>query len=277
MHSNRFLLIAVALAVVLLAPVRGFGWQDLNPSYVRQRVERIADPQTAPEARRAATWALVSAGRASVAALAQLARTEPKLLWTCVGILDLVRTDALVVETFSGLLDGLPGGLKDSGEVRGFLGSRLEDMLGRTFKTDAERRMFVAQNARYLVFDSATLRFVLDEEARTRKQPMLHYPYAPSAHAAVDLVFWRLLQALHLGQTQVIESLIGPEVKLVHNNRVPDTHPELDLDAFADPPHNHRALTIRDEGNGRWLVRTADAYFFFAGDKCIKAGMKPIE
>ncbi len=277
MHSNRFLFIAVALAVVLFAPARGLGWQDLNPAYVRQRVERIADPQTAPEARRAATWALVSSGRASVAAIAQLARTEPKLLWTSVGLLDLVRTDALVVETFSGLLDGLPGGLKDSGEIRGFLGSRLEDMLGRTFKTDAERRAFVAQNARYLVFDPATMRFVIDEEARARKQPMLHYPYAPSAHAAVDLAFWRLLQALHLGQTEVIQSVIGPEVKLVHRRPGVDTHPELDLDGFADPPHNHRALTVRDEGDGRWLVRTADAYFFFAGDKCIKAGMKPIE
>lgn len=277
MHSNRFLFIAVVLAVVLFAPARGLGWQDLNPAYVRQRVERIADPQTAPEARRAATWALVSSGRASVAAIAQLARTEPKLLWTSVGLLDLVRTDALVVETFSGLLDGLPGGLKDSGEIRGFLGSRLEDMLGRTFKTDAERRAFVAQNARYLVFDPATMRFVIDEEARARKQPMLHYPYAPSAHAAVDLAFWRLLQALHLGQTEVIQAVIGPEVKLVHRRPGVDTHPELDLDAFADPPHNHRALTVRDEGDGRWLVRTADAYFFFAGDKCIKAGMKPIE
>lgn len=274
-------LVTSALAGLLLAPGRSFGWQDLNPDFVRQRVERIANPQTSIEDRHAATWSLVSAGRASVGALAQLARTQPALLWTCVGLLDLIRTDALVVEVFSLLLDEGPGprsgGLTDSGELRGFLGSRLEDMLGRSFKTDAERRAFIAQNARYLVFDPAALRFVLDAEALRKKQAMLHYPYAPSAHAAADLAFWRLLQALHLGQSKVAESLIGPDVKLVHGGGKPETRPELDLDAFTGPPHNHRALSVRDEGGGRWLIRTANAYFFFAGDRCVKAGMKPID
>lgn len=281
MPATRFVLLAAALLGLLLAPVPSFGWQDLNPAFVRQSVERIADPQTPAEARRASSWALVSAGRASVGGLATLARTDSRLQWTSIGLLDLIRTDALVVETFSALLDGslggMSGGLKDSGEVRGFVQSRLEDMLGRTFKTDAERRTFVAANARYLVFEPTTLRFIVDEEARKKKQPMLHYPYASSPHAAVDLAFWRLLQALHLGQTQAVESLIGPAVRLVHGGGKIEVRPELDLDAFSDPPHNHRALAVRDEGNGRWLVRTGGAYLFFEGGRCVQAGMKPIE
>lgn len=275
MRATRLLLAGVLLG--LLLPARGFGWQDLHPDFVRQRVEHIADPRTPADERRASSWTLVSAGRASVGALANLARTDSRLQWTSIGLLDLVRTDALVVETFSALLDGLPGGLNGSGEVRGFVRSRLEDMLGRTFPSDAERRTFVAQNARYLIFDPATLRFVIDEEARKKKQAMLRYPYAPSSHAGVDLAFWRLLLALHLGQTQAVESMIGPGVRLVRGGGKLEVRPELDLDAFSDPPHNHRALTVRDEGSGRWLVRTGSAYFFFAGGRCVQAGMKPIE
>lgn len=277
MRMTRLLLIAGALVGLLLRPAPGLGWQDLNPDFVRQRVAHIADPRTPLQERQASSWALVSSGRASVAALATLARTDSRLQWTSIGLLDLVRTDALVVETFSALLDGLPSGIKDSGEVRGFVHSRLEDMLGRTFKSDAERRAFVTQNARYLVFDPATLRFVIDEEARQKKQAMLHYPYAPCPHAAVDLAFWRLLLALHLGQTQAVESMIGPAVRLVHGGGKQEVRPELDLDAFSDPPHNHRALTVRDEGSGRWLVRTSRAYLFFEGGRCVRAGMKPID
>lgn len=271
----------VSVLAGLLVPARGLGWQDLSPAFVREQLERIADPRTSAADKRAATWTLVSAGRASVGGIAAAVRSEPRLLWTGIGVLDLVRTDALVVELFSELLDKLPGGLANTGEIRGFLGSRLGDMLGRTFQTDAERRAFVADSARYLVFDPLTLRFQLDEEARRKKQPMLHYPYAPSAHAEVDLAFWRLLLALHLGQTAAVESLCtpGPELKLVHGGGKIDTRPELDLDAFAAPPHSHRALSVRDEGKGRWLVRTAATYFFFAGSpaRCVKAGMKPIE
>lgn len=279
MGMRRLLILTGVLVVLLLAPRQSLGWQDLHPDYIRKQVEYIADPKTPQADRRAATFGLVSAGRASVDGIAKLARKEPRLLWTCINLLDLVRTDAAVVQVFSELLDALPAGLKDSGEVRGFLDSRLADMLGRTFKTDAERRAFVATSARYLVFDPATLRFVIDEEARKKAQPMLHYPYAPTAHAAASLSFWRLLLALHLSQTPQIEAMIGPLVKLVHGGHKIETRPELDLDAFADPPQNHRVLSVRDEGNGRWLLRTGDAYWFFEGSppKCVKAGMKPIE
>lgn len=279
MFSRRGFFVAVIVIGSLLSSGRSFAWQDLNPDYVRKQVELIADPKTPPETRRAVTWNLVSVGRASVGGIEKLARTEPRLLWTCVNLLDLIRTSFDVVQTFSALLDGLPGGLADTGELRGFISSRLEDMLGRTFKTPAERRAFVSEDAVYLSFDPTTLRFVVDEEGRAKKQAMLHYPYAKSAHAAVDLAFFRLLMALHLEQTKVVESMVGPEVKLVHGGRQSHTRPELDLDAFSDPPHNHRALTIRDEGKGRFLVRTGDAYFFFEGEpvRCVKAGMKPIE
>ena len=57
MPANRFLLLAGALVGLLLAPARSFGWQDLNPDFVRQSVERIADPRTPAEERRAASWA----------------------------------------------------------------------------------------------------------------------------------------------------------------------------------------------------------------------------
>lgn len=279
MGTTRLFVLAGVLLGLLLAPGRSFGWQDMNPDYVRSQVERIADPKTPAEARRAATFALVSAGRASVNGIASLVRSEPRLLWTCVHLLDLVRTDAIVVRVFSDLLDARQADTKDSGELRGFLGSQLQDMLGRTFQNDAERRAFVTQNAPYLVFDPATLRFQIDEEARKKKQPMLHYPYAPTAHAGASLAFWRLLVALHLAQTPEIEAMIGPAVKLVHGGRKVETRPELDLDAFSDPPQNHRVLSVRDEGNGRWLLRTGDAYWFFEGNppRCVKAGMKPIE
>jgi len=279
MHTFRSICMAAILFGTLLFSTRSFGWQDLHPDYVRKQVEFIADAKTPLEAKRAATWNLVSVGRASVDGIAKIAKTDPQLLWTCVNLLDLIRTSYEVVEVFSSLLDRLPGGLKDTGELRGFLSSRLEDMLGRTFKSAEERRAFVAENAKYLSFDPAKLRFVVDEEGRRKKQPMLHYPYAKSDHAAVDLAFFWLLMALHLGQTKVVESMIGPEVKLVREGGKQHTRPELDIDAFADPPLNHRAMSFRDEGKGRFLVRTANAYLFFEGEplRCVKAGLKPIE
>ena len=95
-----------------------------------------------------------------------------------------------------------------------------------------------------------------------------------------DLVQETLL-ALHLQQAAAIEALctVGPELRLVHGGGKIATRPELDLDAFSDAPTLHRAMSVRDEGKGRWLVRTGDAYFFFAGTspRCVKAGMKPIK
>lgn len=125
----------------------------------------------------------MSAGRASIAPLAELLQGDQRRLRPYVSMLDLLLTDAKVVEVFSSFLDGVPNQPNDTGEVRGFVASRLQDMLGRSFKTDAERRSVVADNTRYLAFDSATLRFVVDEEARKKQQPMLYYPYAPGAHA----------------------------------------------------------------------------------------------
>lgn len=73
--------------------------------------------------------------------------------------------------------------------------------------------------------------------------------------------------------------MLGPDVKLVGGGRKTEYRPKIDLDAFVDPPLNYRAMLVRNEGKGRWLVRTGFANFFFDGSQphCVKAGMKPIQ
>ena len=265
--------------LVVLAPLGAWGWQDLSHDFVADQVRLIDDSRTPVGTRQARTWALASAGRAAVHPLAELAKKEPALLWTCVNLLDLIRTDYHVVEVFSQFLDQLPGGLADSGELRGFLSSRLEDMTGRKFFTAKERRAWVQQNAIHLRFAPATFRFVIDEEAKKKRKFMLHYPYAPSEHAAAELTYWKLVVALHLAQIDAVRTLIGREVKLVRDGRRLHTRPELDVDAFAGPVTEQRALTVRREGPNRWLVRSAHAYFTLEGDpaRCVKAGLKPMD
>ncbi len=266
-------------ASLLLAGGQALAWQDLTGDCVLENVKTIHAPGSTPAARQAATWFLASVNRAAVYPLAEVARKHPELAWTAVHLLDLVRTDRQVVKVFSEFLDSPPEGLRSTGEAQGFLSSRLEDMLGRTFKDGAERRAWVRENADYLAYEPAAFRFSIDQEAKRKKQPMLHYPYAASPHAAVDLAYHRLVLALHLDQAEAWKSMLGPEVKVIRGGGRQDTTPALDLDAFRDPPMNHRAITVRDEGRGRWLVRAGDAYFFFEGEPptCVKAGMKPIE
>jgi hypothetical protein len=275
----RLTLPMTLLAALLIADGPAQAWQDLTGDCVLENVKKIADPKATPAERQAATWFLVSVNRAAVYPLVEVARKHPELAWEAVGLLDLIRTDSQVVIAFSEFLDSPPEGLKSTGEVQGFLGSRLEDMLGRTFKDSAERRAWVKENGPYLAYEPATFRFSIDLEAMVKKQIMLHYPYAASPHAAVDLAYNQLVLALHLDQPEALRTMLGPEVKVTRGGGKHDTTPELDLDAFQDPPSNHRAITFRDEGQGRWLVRSAQGYFFFEGEKpvCVKAGLKPIE
>jgi len=206
-----------------------------------------------------------------------VARKHPELAWTVVGLLDSVRVNSQVVKLLSEFLDKPPAGLRSTGEVQGFLRSRLEQMLGRTFADDAQRRRWVAKHADHLVYDPARLHFELDASAYAGG--WLPTRPKPGPELAVSLAYERLLKALHCRQDAVVRSLVGPEVKLVHGGGKVDTRPALDVDAFSDPLFNHRAITIRNDGGGRWLVRSAQAYFHFAGKelRCVKAGMKPIE
>jgi hypothetical protein len=260
---------------------QALAWQDLTEDCVLNHVKLIQDPKTSTETRQATTWFLVYVHRAAVYPLTQVAKKHPELAWTAVHLLDLIRTDNSVVKTFSQFLDAPPDGLKSTGEAQGFLSSRLEDMVGRKFKDEKERRDWVKENADYLAYDPARFHFVLDQEAKNKKQIMLHYPFAPSDHLDLDLAYGRLILALHLGQQEALKTMVGPEVQIVRKGGKIDTTPELDLDAFADPPINHRAILFRDEGAGRWLVRSNDAYFFFEGSGakllCVKAGLKPVE
>ncbi|HOX47172.1 MAG TPA: hypothetical protein PK668_26495 [Myxococcota bacterium] len=275
----RGLLSLCALCALLLAGAPALAWQDITGECALENVRKIADPKTTPAERQAATWFLVSVHRAAVYPLAEVARKYPALAWEAVHLLDLIRTDRHVVEVFSEFLDSPPEGLRSTGEVQGFLGSRLEDMLGRRFRDSAERRAWVKENGPYLAYEPATFRFSIDQEARAKGQLMLHYPFAASPHAAVDLAYNQLVLALHLDQREALARLLGPEVKLARGGGRRDTVPELDLDRFKDPPANHRAVSFRDEGHGRWLVRANDAYYFFEGERpiCVEAGMKPIE
>lgn len=274
--TARFILAALTLT---LAPGVASAWQDLAHDFVRDRVAEIADPATAPEVRQRATWTLLSTGRAAVDPLVALAKEHPQLAWTAVHLLDAVRTDAAVVRAFSGFLDAPPEGLRSTGEVAGFLSSRLEDMTGQDFATSDDRRRWVAANAAYLEFLPAEQRFRVRTAARDKKQALIPTPAAEGPSAAAERAFHKLLMALHSGYEPAVKALVGPDVKLVRAGGRVETTPALDLDAFADAPRNHRAFSVvrRDAG---WLVRTGDAWLVFAGDpepRCVSAGMKPID
>lgn len=271
-------LVLAALSLTLLPGVAS-AWQDLAPDFVRDRVAEIADPATAPEARQRATWALLSSGRAAVDPLIAVAKEQPTLAWTAVHLLDALRTDAAVVRAFSRFLDAPPAGLQSTGEVAGFLTSRLEDMLDHHFSSPGDRRRWVAANAAYLEFLPAAQRFRVRTAARDRAVPLTPTPAAEGPSAGAERAFHKLLMALHSGYRPATDALVGAAVKLVRAGGKLETTPALDLDAFADPPRNHRALSVtrRDDG---WLVRTGGAWFVFAGEpepRCVSAGMKPID
>lgn len=271
-------LVSAALTLTLLPGVAS-AWQDLAHDFVRDRVAEIDDPATPLEVRQRATWTLFSVGRAAVDPLVAVAKEHPKLAWTAVHLLDALRTDASVVRAFSAFLDKPPEGLRSTGEVQGFLSSRLEDMVGQEFATSDDRRRWVAANAAYLEFLPAEQRFRVRTAARDKKEPLIPTPAAEGPSAAAERAFHTLLMALHSGYEPAVKALVGPDVKLVRTGGKVETTPALDLDAFADPPRNHRAFSVfkRDDG---WLVRTGDAYLVFAGEpepRCVKAGMKPIE
>ncbi len=271
-----------ALAMSLLLAVLGSAapaqaWQDLAEGFVREQVACVKDAAKPQAERDACRWRLLSVGRPAVHPLGQVARKHPDLAWAAVGLLDSVRVNSEVVKLFSEFLDTPPAGLRSTGEVQGFLRSRLEQMLGRTFTSAEERRRWMAKHADHLVYDPARFRFEVDASAYAGG--WLPTKPKPGPEQAVSLAYERLLKALHCRQDAVVRALVGPEVKLVHGGAKVDTRPELDLDAFSDPLFNHRAFTIRNDGPGRWLVRSAAAYFHFAGAKlrCVKAGMKPIK
>ena len=270
----RFVLIFV-LCAILPRPV--LAWQDLAKNYVRAQVACVVGAEVGVQQKNDCRWSLISVGRAAIHPLGQVARSHPELAWEVVHLLDTIRTNSEVVRLFSEFLDSPPEGLKSTGEVQGFLRSRLEQMLGRSFKSDEERRRWIAKNSQHLVYDPARFRFGLD--AGAYKGGWL--PTLPKAgpEQKVSLAYERLIKALHTRQEKVVRDLLGPEVKLVHGQGKMETRPELDLDAFADPIFNHRVLFIRKEGSDRWLLRAGDAYFHFAGPepKCVRAGMKPID
>jgi|GEM_PF-1872616 len=267
----------VALALTLAAP-SALAWQDLAHDFVRDRVAEIADPDTSAEAKQRATWTLLSAGRAAVDPLIDVARRHPKLAWTAVHLLDALRTDASVVRAFSAFLDAPPEGLRSTGEVAGFLSSRLEDMVGERFASSDARRRWVAKNGARLEFQPAQMRFrVVTDPAVTG--PLVPTPPAPSPSLDAERAFHTLLMALHSGYRPAVEALVGDGVEVANLGGKVETTPRLDVDAFADSPRNHRAMSIAKRKDG-WLVRTGDAYFVFevaAPQRCVRAGMKPIE
>jgi hypothetical protein len=264
--------------LVLLAPPRLLAWKDLSEDYVRRQVEIMLAQGTSPAARLKARWALVEAGRAAVYPLGQLARKHPELTWPIAHLLDVIRSDAEVVRIFSELLDSPSPGERLRKEIRGFLGSSIDDMLGVHLSTREERRAWIASNASYLVYDPAQFRFLVDEEARRRRRPLVPTPQRGTAHQAVDRAYGRLILALHLGNLEIVRAMVGPQVQLIRKQGRVDRIPALDLDAFTGPPSTHRALFFQKEG-GRWIVRSARAYFWFLEAKplCVEAGLKPVE
>ncbi|TNF25198.1 MAG: hypothetical protein EP329_23555 [Deltaproteobacteria bacterium] len=280
----RALLVPLTLALVTtsavtLASPPALAWQDLAPDFVKARVAEIDAPETSPEARQRATWTLLSAGRAAVDPLIKVVREAPELAWTAVHLLDAVRTDASVVRAFSAFLDHAPAGLASTGEVQGFLSSRLEDMVDQRFASDDARRAWVAKHVDYLEFLPAKQRFRVRAAALKAKTPLIPTPAAEAPSAAAERAFHLLLMALHSGYRPAVEAQVGPDVKVASLGGRVETTPQLDLDAFADSPMNHRAFSVAKREGG-WLVRTGDAYFHFSGEpepRCVRAGMKPIE
>ena len=273
----RVFLSACAMAALLCSARPVEAWQDLSENFVRDQVACLLDAGKSRAEKDACRWRLVSVGRPAVYPLGEVARKHPELAWEAVGLLDSIRVNSQLVRLFSEFLDAPPEGLKSTGEVQGFLRSRLEQMLGRSFKNDEQRRRWVKNNSKNLVYDPARFRFELKPEAY--RGGWLPTKVNGGPEKAVSLAYERLLKALHCRQEKALRSLVGPGVALVHGGGKKDTRPELDLDAFGDPLFNHRALLIRKDGQGRWLVRAGDAYFHFAGKdlKCVKAGMKPME
>jgi hypothetical protein len=215
-----------------------------------------------------------------VSPLAAVAAKQPKLAWEAVRMLDLIRTDAEVPRQLSGFLDALPPGLRKVPGARASLQSRLEDMLGRRFANGAERATWLKANADYLRYDPARFRYVVDEGARTRRQPLVPTPQAATGREAIDSAYARLILALHLGNVEIVRSLVGPRVRLERKQNRVSTFPGIDLDAFYGPAAAHRVQVVRLDG-ARWLYRSNAAYFRFEVSSgkvlCVDAGFKPIE
>lgn len=252
--------------------------QDLDEKYVTEQVKTMVEKPGSPAAINA-HWTLLAAGLAAVYPLGAVARKHDQLAWTAVHVLDAIRTDAHVLRLFSEFLDKPPAGLKSTGEVAGFLSSRLADMLppGVALDTDEARRRWLKAHSDFLVYEPAELRFYLDKDAMKTKRFLIPTPQRKAAHAKASAAYGRLLAALHVGHLAAAQRLAGPRCPVVKKGGRTETAPELDIDAFSGPMRNHRALTLRHEGGARWLVRSGAAYFFFDGDQCTKAGMKPID
>ncbi|MFZ5785764.1 MAG: hypothetical protein ACOY3Y_04910 [Acidobacteriota bacterium] len=270
----------LGLLLLLLLPCRALAWQDLAEPYVQGQLEKLVDRKVSAGDKLRATWTLVEAARAALHPLGELATRQPKLAWEAVRMMDSIRTDAEVPRRFSSFLDALPAGLRKVPGARASLQSRLEDMLGRRFASGTERAGWIKANADYLRYDPARFRYVVDEGARARRQPLVPTPQAQTGREAIDLGYAKLILALHLGNVEIVRSLVGPRVRLERKQNREDTFPGIDLDAFHGPPAGHRAQAVRAEGS-RWLYRSSAAYFRLelVGGKvlCVEAGFKPIK
>ena len=227
--------LASALLPVLLAAGPARAWQDLAEPYVQGQLEKLVDRKAPAGDKLRATWALVDAGRAAVSPLAELATKQPKLAWEAVRLMDLIRTDAEVPRRFSGYLDAMPAGLRKVPGARASLQSRLEDMLGRRFGNAAERAAWLRANGDYLRYDPARFAYLVDEAARTRRQPLVPTPPAQSGREATDRVYASLILALHLGNVEIVRSL-RQSSRLYGLRAIP-----ADVTAFASF-HEHGAL-----------------------------------
>lgn len=270
----------LALLLVVLLSSPALGWQDLAEPYVQGQLEKLVDRKAPAGDKLRATWTLVEAARAAVSPLAAVAAKEPRLAWEAVRMLDLIRSDAEVPRRFSSFLDALPPGLRKVPGARASLQSRLEDMLGRRFASAAERAAWIKANADFLRYDPARFRYAVDERARARRRVLVPTPQEATGREAIDLTYAKLILALHLGNVEIVRSLVGPRVRLERKQNREDTFSGIDLDAFHGPPAAHRAQAIRAEGS-RWLYRSSAAFFRLEVDAgkvlCVEAGLKPIK